>query len=79
MAGPSHSSYATCLGIRIVSDLLPVIRTMTESLGEGKGCTRLKIFRITGESIITGYPDYRSPDYRVPAMYVYTSVRTGGL
>jgi hypothetical protein len=32
---------------------------MAESLREGKGCTRLKIFRITGESVITGYPDNR--------------------
>jgi len=52
---------------------------MAESLEERKGLIRLRIFRITGESVINGYPDYRAPDYRVTSVYVHTSVCTGGL
>jgi hypothetical protein len=77
MVGPSRFTYTTFLGVRIISDLPPVIRTMTESLGEKKGFIRLNIFQITGESVITRYPDYRGPGYRVTAVYVYPSVCTG--
>jgi hypothetical protein len=79
MDGLSRFTYANCLGVRIVSDLPPVIWSMTESLDERKGYIRLNIFRITGESVITRYTYYRGPGYRVPAVYVYTSISKGGL
>jgi len=77
MAGLSRFTYTTSLGLRIISDLPPVIRSKTESLGGKKGFIRLNIFQITGESFITRYTGYRGPGYRVTAVYVYTGVCTG--